>query len=183
MLTFDTYDISIGAQEHYSPDVEQSYSDTCAIKSASLILHARGIDVTEDELRRVAELHGWYTPGHGTDVAHLGDLLNFYGLDAELHYGGTIQDLMNLTSQGVQPMLALDSGELWNPGFAERMEDILLGENPDHALIFNGGEIDPLSGDFHVILTDPGTGDLLTDQYGSEQFLDAWADSGFLYVA
>lgn len=176
------YDISFGGREHYSPEVEQAYSDTCALKSASLILHAKGIDVSEDELRVVAEAHGWYKPGYGTDMDHLGDILNLYGVHAELHYGGSIQDLMELTSKGIQPMLAVDSGELWHPGFAETLEDSLLGENADHALVFCGGEIDPLTGEFHVILTDPGTGDLLTDEYDAEQFMDAWADSGYLYV-
>ena len=181
MTDNQSYEIIFEGREHYSPEVEQAYSDTCAIKSVSLILHARGIDVSEEELRLVAMERGWYKPGYGTDIQHIGDLLNLYGVHAEPHYGGTIQDLMELTAQGIEPMLAVDSGELWNPGFAETMEDIVLGEDADHALIFCGGEVDPLTGDFHVILTDPGTGDLLTDEYGTEQFMDAWADSGYLY--
>lgn len=163
-------------------EVLQSYPDTCDIKSEQLILESKGIQITETELRDESMAHDWYHPGMGTPLEDVGNLLELHGMTVERHINGTISDLLDDLSQERQIIVGLDSGELWTPGIYEQFEDIIHGLQADHALLFSGFSVDPLTGEQNVILTDPGTGDALID-YPADQFLDAWNDSGCFYIS
>ena len=157
----------------YTPEVQQQYDDTCAIKSQQLILNSNGVDVSEDQLRVEAYENGWYAPGEGTPMDNVGDLMEAHGLNVERKTGATIDDLRAETAH---------SGELWNNGIEETFEDIILGPQADHALLVSGFAVDPLTGTENVLLTDPGTGELFAD-YPVEQFEDAWEDSDHFMVS
>lgn len=182
MNTSHTSPVIFGTAEPIfdSSDIAQAYSDTCAIKSQQLILETFGIDVTEESLIQDALSLNIYEPGHGTPVAHMGDLLELHGVKATLHEPANIYTLMHELAQGHQVIVAVDSSELWTPDFSEVLEDMYMGPIPDHALIVTGIDAsDP--GAVEVILTDPGTGNVT--RYPYEQFADAWADSSFAMVS
>ena len=67
--------------ENFNPDVQQAYSDTCAIKSQQLILNDFGIPCTEDDLVRTSIEQGWYD-GNGTSMQ-------------DVNYGTMIQSQAN----------------------------------------------------------------------------------------
>ena len=161
--------------------VQQNYSDTCAIKSQQLILEEFGINLSEEQLREEAILHGWYTPGAGTAMEDVGKLLELHGVECHQYVNGNIFNLVNELAQGHKVIMGVDSGELWNYGFMEKMEDNYIGgERADHALIVSGIDTsDP--NDVKVIITDPGTGDFCKE-YSFSQFIDAANDSKFFMV-
>lgn len=163
-------------------DVQQQYPDTCAIKVQQLILESRGFDITETELRDEAIENGWYAPDYGTPLKYVGNLLEGYGLEVHRSYHSSIGDIASELSQGHSLVLAVDSGELWHDGPRETFEDIIMGENADHAVLVNGIMTDPFTAELNVLLTDPGTGDVCVE-YPLEQFEDAWADSGEFLIS
>ena len=157
--------------------IYQGYDDTCAIRSQEIILRDFGIEISQEQLIAESQIHGWYD-GNGTSLDNIGNLLELHGIGLEKYSDGSVVDLVNNLAQGKRIIVGVDSGELWNSGFFEDLEDVVLGDRPDHALIVAG--IDCERG--VVVLTDPGTGHV-AKSYPLEQFLDAWADSGHFMIA
>lgn len=166
--------ISFG--QEYNNGIHQLYDDTCAIKSQQLILNSLGFPVSEEELRQEAIEKGWYTPGEGTPMKYVGNLLENYGLEVHRFQHATIADLTDELESGHQVIVGVDSGELWNSGVSEYFEDIVMGGKPDHALLVSGITVNPFTAESNILLTDPGTGDLYAE-YPIEEFEDAWNDS------
>lgn len=169
------------AQNSQSEFVQQNYMDTCAIKSQQLILNDFGIPVSENQLVEDAMNYGWYAPGQGTSINDVGNLLEVYGVETKQIENANIFNLTNELAKGHRVIVGVDSGELWNNGFYENLEDSVMGDIPDHALIVSGIDTsDPES--IKVIITDPGTGDYCRE-YPMEQFVDAWEDSNCFLVS
>ena len=163
----------------YNP-VQQQYEDTCAIKSQQLILNEFGIAVTEDQLVQYSIANGWYT-GNGTQPHDVGRILADAGIPCTQHENATKFDLISELSKGHKVIVGVDSGELWDNGVMEGLEDIVNGQGADHALIVAG--IDNTDPDNPMVLiTDPGTGDVCKS-YPLDQFMDAWADSKHYMVS
>lgn len=157
-------------------DIQQQYPDTCAIKSQQIILESHDIDVSEDELVQESMDKGWYEPGSGTAPENVGNLLEEHGVGVNRFEHATLDDIAAELAQGHQVIVGVDSGELWNPGAYESFEDFINGVGADHALIVSGINVNPLTGEREVVLTDPGTGEV-AHTYTAEQFEDAWDDS------
>lgn len=179
--TFAPSLFGLPAQNDFSETVQQQYNDTCAIKSQQLILESAGMDISEKELREEAIRNGWYFPNQGTPLEYSGKLLEYHGLPVQQQLHGSIFNLVSELSKGHPIIVGVDSGELWNKGIDETMEDLIFGEFPDHALIVGGIEYNGLLSDWQVNVIDPGTGGNLTS-YDLEQFEDAWADSDYFMV-
>ncbi|MCC8071044.1 MAG: hypothetical protein LIO90_04490 [Bacteroidales bacterium] len=162
--------------DEYSEAVHQGLPDDCAIKTQELLLRGLGIDVNESQLVADAIEHGWYTPSQGTLEANVGKLMELYGIDVTQTHGANIYHLMLELAKGHPVLVGVDSGELWNSGFEETVEDMFWGPRSDHALLVAGIEFDDDFSSGIVNLIDPGTGDLCKP-YDMDQFLDAWNDS------
>lgn len=153
-----------------SEDVHQIYPDTCAIKSQQLILADFGIHFTEDQLRNEAMAFGWYNGG--TSPEDVGKLLELHGIPVSQYENANIFNLVNELAQGHKVIVGVDSGELWGDDIFDK---IFEDNAADHALIVSGVDTsDP--NNVKVIVTDPGTGNLLKE-YSMEEFVDAWEDS------
>lgn len=164
----------------FDPSVYQYYPDTCAIQSQHLILQQYGIDVSQEELIRIATENGWYASGYGTPENMVGKLLEYYGININGSYGNNIFNLSNELAQGHQIIVTVDSAELLYPEETEGIDE-LYGEASDHALVVVG--IDTTDPDnVQVIVTDPGTGSRQM-AYPAEQFIDAWKDSDCFMVS
>lgn len=168
------------ARNIVSDYVHQQYSDTCAIKAQQLVMEKFGIDVSEDQLRSEAYLHGWYSPGEGTPMTDVGKLMELHGIGVNQYIDGNVFNIINELAQGHNVIMGVDSGELWHYGIHEKIEDRVLGPRADHALIVSGiNAKEPHN--IKVIITDPGTGDLCKE-YSLSQFVDAANDSNFFMV-
>lgn len=158
-------------------DIQQQYPDTCAIKAQQLILESHDFNVTEQELVEESLQKGWYVPNNGgVSSSDVGRLLNEHGMKVNRFEHATIDDIAAELAKGHQVIVGVDSGELWNPGKYETFEDFLNDHVADHALIVTGIQINPLTAEREIILTDPGTGEV-AHTYTMQQFQDAWSDS------
>lgn len=159
-----------------SEDVQQIYPDTCAIKSQQLIMQDYGLHFTEDQLRNEAFMYGWYNGG--TSPEDVGKLLELHGISVSQYENANIFNLVNELAQGHKVIVGVDSGEIWEDNIFDK---IFEDNAADHALIVSGVDTsDP--NNVKVILTDPGTGNLLKE-YSMEDFVDAWEDSNCFMMA
>ncbi len=175
-----------GAPGLVSPDVQQGYTNTCAVRCQEIILRDFDIEISESELRDLATRHGWYDPAFGSFAADVGLLLEEHGVNVKTYDQATIFHLTNELAQGHRVIVGVDSGELWQKNsvyieFMERMEDAVTGDVPDHAVLVSGVDISDPNHPV-VVITDPGTGEVAAE-YPLDQFLNAWEDSGFNMVA
>jgi hypothetical protein len=167
---------------------QQTYQDTCAVSCQEFILDdLTGHDFTEDQLRQEAYANGWYTPGGGTPMECMGNILAAHGLEVEKHYGGTLDDISQKLAQGDKVMVAIDSDEIWNPDSID--DDDLLssfvgmpGQDANHAVQVVGIDTSDPSNPM-VILNDPGSPDGQGTMIPADNFLNAWEDSGNFMVA
>ena len=159
----------------FDPETYQYYPDTCAFQSQAIILREYGFYVKQEDLMQIAKEQGWYVEGYGTPEDKVGKLLEYYGLDTSITEGNNIFNLANELAQGHRILVTVDSGELWSPGLGEKMEDLLIGEQADHALLVVGVDTSNPS-DVKVIVTDPGNGNTQY-AYSEKEFMDAWKDS------
>lgn len=178
----DMAEVSLG--QLTADDIQQKYPDTCAIKSQQIILESNDVNVTEDELVSESIENGWFTPGEGgTSPADVGNLLENHGMTVNRFTNASIDDIAVALAQGRHVIVGVDAGELWNSGTWETFEDFLHSNGADHALIVSGIQLNPLTAEREVVLTDPGTGEVART-YTLDQFLDAWSDSdNFVVIA
>jgi hypothetical protein len=158
-----------------SSDVFQWYEDTCAIKSQQLVLEKYGVQVSQEELIDVATKNGWYSPGDGTPMNCVGNLLDHYGVPSTSIVGANADNIIAELAQGHQVIVGVDAGELQNGGIMESLKDLFIGDTANHALIVAGIDTSDPDNEY-VILKDPGTGDV-AKPYPLDDFLDAWKDS------
>lgn len=165
----------------FDPETYQYYPDTCAFQSQALILREYGFNVTQEDLVEVAKAQGWYVDGYGTPADKVGKLLEYYGVNTSITEGNNIFNLANELAQNHYVLVTVDSGELWVPGMGEKLEDLLIGEQADHALLVVGIDTSDPS-DVKVIVTDPGNGNTQY-AYSEKQFMEAWKDSNCFMVS
>lgn len=160
-----------------NPGILQNQSNDCAVKCQQLILKEFGIPIDEQTLISEATEHGWFQDG--TPMEDIGKLLNLHGVETTTFHHANQYSLIQELVSGHQVIVGIDSGELWKPGFFEKLQDALGISGPDHAVIISG--IDASNpNDVRVVITDPGTGRIAS--YSYEEFADAWEDSDFHMV-
>ena len=164
----------------------QTHDDTCAVVSQEFVLEElTGQEFSEDELMKLAEEQGWYTPGGGTTMDNVGKLLEYHGLDVERSHG-TIESLQSALANGDKVIVGIDSGELASNG-AEALDDQLesvMGipdTDADHAVEVIGIDYSDSEHPM-VILNDPGHPGGQGSMIPLELFQQAWADSGNFMV-
>ena len=94
---------------------ENDYS--CAVCSQQFIINEfMGLDMTEEQLCKIAEAQGWLSPELGTAPRDVGNLLELFGIDTHTNYEGSISDIKNTLDQGGRVIVAVDSAVLWTEG-------------------------------------------------------------------
>ncbi len=147
--------------------------NTCAVVSQEGILESiLGQEFDEDELRELAEDHGWYN--NGTSAEDVGQLLEHYGIHTEQSSGNSIDDLRDSLEDGNQIIVMVDAEELWS---GENEEMFGPGMDMDHAVRVIGiDESDPENP--MVIINDSGVANGQGVMIPLDDFMDSWEDSG-----
>ena len=168
-----------------APEADASYwvlqttPFTCAVVSQQMILSQFGFQVSEAQLVYDATSHGWLHSG-GTSPDDVGRLLEAYGVSCHSRQGADVESLLAELSRGHKVIAAVDCGELSKQDWF--FEDWLVPGGADHAVVVTGIDMrnpnHPL-----VVLNDPGDAHGAGRVYPLDEFLDAWADSGQMYVA
>jgi len=159
--------------------VEQTTPFTCAIVSQEMILHAFGVDAGEAQLTYEATANGWLTEG-GTSMGNLARLLELHGIATHTVPHGSVAELVAELAQGHKVIAAVDSGELQKTDLP--WEDLFKAHGADHAIVITGLDMSD-SAHPQVYINDPGDPKGAGKAYPLDEFLDAWADGGYLYVA
>lgn len=143
----------------------------CSLECEKYILRKFNIEFDEEQLLQNAIKNGWQKET-GTALHNVGRHLEAKGLAVARQYNASIDDIVNALNANDSVIVAVDGGELLGNRTEEIIEDILIGEIPDHTVVV-------LSCDTVnncVIVHDPNSPNS-EDTYPIEQFVDAWNDS------
>lgn len=147
---------------------EENY---CCLECEKYILRRLDIEFNEDQLLQNAIQNGWQKE-KGTALHNVGRHLENKGLLVTRQYNASIEDIATALKENECVIVAVDGGELLGNRAEEKIEDLLIGQIPDHTVVV-------LSFDEKIntiTLFDPNSSSN-EDIYPIEQFKDAWNDS------
>lgn len=147
---------------------EENY---CCLECEKYILRKLSIDFDEEQLLQNAIQNDWQKQD-GTALHNVGRHLENKGLVVTRQYKATIDDISNALNGNECVIVAVDSGELLGNKAEEIIEDLVIGQIPDHTVVILS--LDEKSNT--ITLFDPNSSNA-EDTYPIEQFQDAWNDS------
>ena len=147
---------------------EENY---CCLECEKYILRKLNIEFNEEELLQNAVKNGWQKE-EGTALHNVGRHLESKGLVVTRQYKATIENISNALNENECVIVAVDGGELLGNRADETVEDLLVGQIPDHTVVVLS--LDEKSNT--ITLFDPNSSNT-EDTYPIEQFKDAWNDS------
>lgn len=147
---------------------EENY---CCLECEKYILRKLHIEFNEEELLQNAVKNGWQKED-GTALHNVGRHLESKGLVVTRQYNASISDIANALNEDECIIVAVDGGELLGNRAEEKIEDLLIGQIPDHTVVVLS--LDEKSNT--ITLFDPNSSNA-ADTFPIEQFKDAWNDS------
>lgn len=153
---------------------EENY---CCLECEKYILRKLNIEFNEEELLQNAVKNGWQKEG-GTALHNVGRHLESKGLVVTRQYKATIEDISNALNENECVIVAVDGGELLGNRADETVEDLLVGQIPDHTVVILSLDEKKST----ITIYDPNSSNA-EDTYPIEQFKDAWNDSKNYLVA
>ncbi len=147
---------------------EENY---CCLECEKYILRRLNIAFDEQQLLQNAIQNGWQKE-KGTALHNVGRHLESKGLVVTRQYNASVDDIANALNENESVIVAVDGGELLGNRAEEIMEDIVIGQIPDHTVVVLSLDTDNRT----ITLFDPNSPNV-EDTYPIEQFKDAWNDS------
>ena len=147
---------------------EENY---CSLECEKYILRTLNIEFDKEQLLQNAIQNGWQKED-GTALHNVGRHLEGKGLVVTRQYNASIDDIANSLNENEFVIVAVDGGELLGNIADETIEDLLIGQIPDHTVVILS--LDEKSN--KITLFDPNSSNA-EDTYPIEQFKDAWNDS------
>lgn len=170
----------------------QEFADNCEPTSESFIIRQFGFDnISTNDFAYISHANGWYMPGGGTNPAHVGDMMDLFGIDNHTIQNASLEQLAGEIASGHGVIVGVNSGQLWDQGPLQELFHWAAKQfgfdNPvdapaDHALCVTGFD---LSDPDHpmVIVNDPGDPNGQGAAYPLDRFMDAWENSDFHMTA
>lgn len=143
----------------------------CCLECEKYILRKFNIEFDEEQLLQNAIHNGWQKED-GTALHNVGRHLESKGLVVTRQYNASIDDIANALNENDSVIVAVDSGELLGNRSEEIMEDIVIGQIPDHTVVVLSLDAKSTT----ITLFDPNSSNA-KDTYPIERFKDAWNDS------
>ena len=164
----------------------QVHPDTCAIASQGFVIESlTGHHISENALVHEAQQHGWYAPGSGTPMYHVGDLLEAHGIHTIHKEGASLADIAGELQQHQKVLVGVNGEDFWyhgSPNDPLALYPGIPGQHADHAVQVIG--INDRQPDHPlVIINDPGSPDGKGLEIPAEVFYQAWSTSGYYMVA
>ncbi len=147
---------------------EENY---CCLECEKYILRKLNIEFDEKQLFQNAIQNGWQKE-KGTALHNVGRHLENEGLLVTRQYNASIEDIATALKENECVIVAVDGGELLGNRADEIIEDLVIGQIPDHTVVVLS--LDEKSNT--ITLFDPNSSNA-DDTYPIEQFKDAWNDS------
>lgn len=147
---------------------EENY---CCLECEKYILCELNIEFDEEQLLQNAIQNGWQKE-NGTALHNVGRHLENKGLIVTRQYNASIEDIATALKDDESVIVAVDGGELLGNKADEIIEDLVIGQIPDHTVVVVS--LNPNNDT--ITIYDPNSSNV-EDIYPLEQFKDAWNDS------
>ena len=147
---------------------EENY---CCLECEKFILRKLDIEFNEEQLLQNAIQNGWQKE-NGTALHNVGRHLESKGLVVTRQYDASIEDIATALKNDESVIVAVDGGELLGNRAEEIIEDLVIGQIPDHTVVVLS--LNPNNDT--ITIYDPNSSNA-EDIYPIEQFKDAWNDS------
>ena len=147
---------------------EENY---CCLECEKYILCKLNIEFDEEQLLQNAIQNGWQKE-NGTALHNVGRHLENKGLIVTRQYNASIEDIATALKDDESVIVAVDGGELLGNKADEIIEDLVIGQIPDHTVVVLS--LNPNNDT--ITIYDPNSSNV-EDIYPLEQFKDAWNDS------
>lgn len=147
---------------------EENY---CSLECEKYVLRKFNIAFKQEELLKNAIRNGWQKE-NGTALHNVGRHLESKGLIVTRQYNAQIKDIATALKEDECVIVAVDGGELVGNRTNEIIEDIFIGQIPDHTVVVLKLDANNKT----ITLYDPDS-PFDEDTYPIEQFKDAWSDS------
>lgn len=166
---------------------QQCSSDTCGVVSQLYGLEElTGQTFTQDQLCQEAADNGWYLPGEGTPMNHMGKLLELHGIEVVREHGCNFDHLRDELNDGHKVWVSVDLDEIRTPGMDQ--DDSLAashglpGQGVNHAVQVIGID-DKSDPDIpKIILNDPAVANGCAMMVPLGAFMNAWEDGRYSMV-
>lgn len=153
-------------------NILQSYPASCAIKCQQIILRDYGVDVSEEDLCRIAKENGWYDENVGVYMHDNGKLLGCFGIDYHHSQNNSLRDIVQELSLNHRVIVNV------NKDILNGNVKTCLHNEGNHAVIVD--EVQNETGSIRII--DTSIGDA-RNTYPKELFCKAWEESVFYMLA
>lgn len=164
---------------HGSPESSMNYweyqanTNRCALYSQKFIIEElTGREIDIEEIARISEENSWFSEEYGTSIENMNRILDYYGVDNEISYGNSIEDIKNCLDAGNKVIVSIDADEIW---YGELDSIFTPGDGVNHAVEVIG-VIDSPTGDNMVVLNDSGNPHGKGVMVPMDAFVDAWED-------
>ena len=147
---------------------EENY---CCLECEKFILRKLDIEFDEEQLLQSAIQNGWQKE-NGTALHNVGRHLENNGLLVTRQYNASIEDIATALKGNEYVIVAVDDGELLGNKADEIIEDLVIGQIPDHTVVVLS--LNPNNDT--ITIYDPNSSNA-EDTYPIKQFKDAWNDS------
>lgn len=147
---------------------EENY---CCLECEKYILRRLCIEYDDSQLLQNAIQKGWLKE-KGTALHNVGRHLESKGLVVTRQYKASIDDIANALNENEYVIVAVDGGELLGNTAEEMVEDVVIGQIPDHTVVV----LSLNTSNNTITIYDPNSSNA-EDTYPVEQFIDAWNDS------
>lgn len=147
---------------------EENY---CTLECEKYILRELKVEFNEEQLLHNAIQNSWQKED-GTPLHNVGRHLESKGLVVTRQYNASIDEIASAINNNEGVIVAVDGGELLGSRACNKLDDILIGQLPDHTVVVLS--LDEKSET--ITIFDPNSSNA-KDTYPIEQFEDAWNDS------
>ncbi len=178
----DTYDPSqsdpdcVTGNPEEAMNVWECQGDTnrCAVYAQKFVIEElTGQDIDIEEFADIAERNGWFSEENGTPMLNMNKMLDAYGIENEMTFDNTIDDIKECLDNGKKVIVSIDADEIW---YGAEEDLFSPTDSANHAVevigIDNSNPDEPM-----VILNDSGTPNGCGEMVPLDMFLDAWEDS------
>lgn len=153
----------------------QGDTNRCALYSQKFVieeLSPNGEEIDIEEFANIAKENGWFTEEGGTTLLNMNNMLNYYGIDNEMTFHNSIEDIENCLNEGGKVIVSIDCNEIW---YGEDDNMFAPDSTSNHAVEVIG--IDRTDPEHPmVILNDSGNPNGRGEMVPLEVFEGAWED-------
>lgn len=153
----------------------QGDTNRCALYSQKFVieeLNPKLGDIDMEEFAQVAKENGWFTEEGGTTFLNMNNMLDYYGVENEMSFHNSIDDIEECLNNGGKVIVSIDSDEIW---YGEDNNIFAPESSSDHAVEVIG--IDRTDPDHPmVILNDSGSPNGCGEMVPLDVFEGAWED-------